>query len=192
MPSRPTYCLPSTRSSHNTPDGFDSERRHTHRGILDEQAAYRKDLRLLMRTLRTLAALSVVWIVGYFLLTVTGALSGAPFLLPWAVYAEVAPLGAELGFVVGILALMATASRRHVAWFALFALLVALLHLLPLVIFKTPATFLTVFQVPVVLFAQGAWVVLLPALLPGIAYVYTLIVADGTPLVASVTSNRAA
>src|SRR5260221_6037685 len=119
-----------------------------------------------MRTLCTLAALSVVWIVGYFLLTVTGAFSGAPFLLPWAVYTEVAPLGAELGFVVGILALMATASRRHVAWLALVALLVALLHLLPLVIFKTPATFLTVFQVPVVLFAQGAWVVLLPALLP--------------------------
>jgi len=29
MTSRPMYCLPSTRSTHDTPDCFDSERRHT-------------------------------------------------------------------------------------------------------------------------------------------------------------------
>ena len=132
----------------------------------------------MLRTLRILAAISFIWMVGSFLLAVTEG-SGYPFTSSRATYFLVASLRGELAFTVGILALVATASRRHVAWFALFALLVTLLHVLPQVIFQPPVNFLALFEAPPELAGQYAWVFLLPALIPGVAFVYTLIAQDG-------------
>ena len=86
---------------------------------------------------------------------------------------------------MGVVALVATASRRHFAWCALFALLLVLLHVLPTFIFWTPPypDFLAIFAAPMELFGQKAWVILLPALIPGTAYAYALIAGDSRPAV---------
>jgi hypothetical protein len=142
----------------------------------------------MMRTLRLLAAISFIWMVGSFVLAVTDG-SRYPFTSSFAIYAFVASLCGELVFAVGLLALVATASRRHVGWCALFALLLALLHVLPLLIFRTPPypNFLALFAAPLELFGRNAWVDLLPALIPGMTLIYTLIAEDGRPVVAEET-----
>lgn len=142
----------------------------------------------MIRTLRILAAISFVWIVGFFLLTETG-IRGRLFAGPFAIYSFVSSLGGELGFAVGILALATTAMRRQFGWFALFALLLVLLNLLPLLVFQTSMgfpypNFLSIFELP-----RGngplAWIVVLPALLPGSACVYTFIATYRHPIVAA-------
>jgi hypothetical protein len=142
----------------------------------------------MMRTLRLLAAISFISIVGSFVLAVADG-ARYPFTSSIAIYGFVASLGGELVFAVGLLALVATASRRHVAWFALFALLLALLHVLPLLIFRTPPypNFLALFAAPLELFGRNAWVILLPALIPGMTFVYTLVAEDGRLVVAKET-----
>jgi hypothetical protein len=140
----------------------------------------------MLRTLRILAAISFIWMVGSFLLAVTEG-TRYPFTSSRATYAFVASLCGELAFTVGILALVATASRQHAAWFALFALLVTLLHVLPQFIFQPPVSFLALFEAPLELAGQYAWVFLLPALIPGVAFVYTLIAQDGRHAVAKET-----
>jgi len=140
----------------------------------------------MVRTLRLLAAISFIWIVGSFVLAVTDG-ARYPFTSSIAIYGFVASLGGELVFAVGLLALVATASRRHVAWFALFALLLALLHVLPQFIFQPPVSFLALFGAPLEVAGQYAWVFLLPALIPGVAFVYTLIAQDGCHAVAKET-----
>ena len=84
------------------------------------------------------------------------------------------------------MALVATASRRHIAWCALFALLLALLHVLPLLIFRTPPypNFLALYEAPLELFGRNTWVILLPALIPAVTWVYTLFAEDRRPVVA--------
>jgi hypothetical protein len=140
----------------------------------------------MLRTLRILAALSFVWIVGSFVLAITAG-SRYPFTSSFVTYAFVASLCGELAFAVGIVALVVTASRQHIAWFALFALLVALLHVLPQFLFQPPVSFLALFAAPLELFGRHAWVVLLPALIPGMTVVYTLIAEGGRPVVAAAT-----
>jgi hypothetical protein len=140
----------------------------------------------MLRTLRILAAISFIWLVGSFLLAVTEG-SGYPFISSHATYFLVASLCGELVLIVGILALVATASRRRVAWFALFALLVTLLHVLPQIIFQPPVNFLALFEAPPELAGQYAWILLLPALIPGMAFVYTLIARDDYHAVAKET-----
>lgn len=136
----------------------------------------------MLRMLRLLAAISCGWMVGVFLLRLIG---GEAILGSFASVRLLSTLGGELGFVVGILALVVTASRREFAWFTLFALLVALLHVLPLLIFQTPPypTFLALFEAPPELLGSRTWVLLLPALLPGAAFIYTLITQESRPVV---------
>jgi hypothetical protein len=145
------------------------------------QAAYRKDARLMLRTLRMLAAISFVWMVGFFLLRVTIIASGVRFMVPFATFSLLSTLCGELGFAVGILALVATVSRRQIAWCVLFALLLALLHVLPLLIFRPSPSypdFLALFEAPPVIFGRYIWVVLLPALIPGLAFIYARMVQE--------------
>jgi hypothetical protein len=169
-----------------TLDWFEEQRLHPNSVYCDEQTADGKDTQLMLRTLRILAAISFIWMVGSFLLAVT---EGAryPFTSSRATYFLVASLCGELVFTVGILALVATASRRRVGWFALFALLVTLLHVLPQVIFQPPVSFLALFEFPPELAGQYAWVFLLPALIPGMAFVYTLIARNNHHAVAKET-----
>jgi hypothetical protein len=146
----------------------------------------------MLRTLRVLAVVGFAWMVGLFLQRVTGVGGGKPFMAPFTPISFLSTLGGELSFAVGILALMVTASRRQIAWCGLFALLVALLHVLPVLFFqsllKFPNSvypdFLSLFAVPL---GPRAWVVLLPALIPGVAFIYTLMVQDGRPMVAVAT-----
>jgi hypothetical protein len=135
-------------------------------------------------TLRLFAAISFVWIVGFFLLIVTGGTGGEPFGLSFGAARFAASLGGELVLAVGILALVATASHRQFVWFALFALLLGLLHVLTLIIFQPFADVLTLFEVPMGLLGRFAWVVLLPALIPGTALAYTIVCGDGRRVVA--------
>jgi hypothetical protein len=100
-------------------------------------------------------------------------------------------------------ALVIAASRRQNAWLALFALLLVLLNALPFFIFESPvpAGFLAIYDLPIRVMGRGAWIVLLPALIPGTAFVYTLItllgehgrpvVAKETSIAAGVLSNKA-
>jgi hypothetical protein len=132
----------------------------------------------MLRTLRVLAAISFIWMGGLFLSRVTDLGGGAAF----AAISWLSGLGGELGFAVGILALVVTASRRQIAWCVLFALLLALLHVPPLLLFRPSPVypdFLALFTAPMVLFGRYTWVVLLLALIPALAFIYTLRVRAG-------------
>lgn len=154
----------------------------------------------MIRTLRLLAVISFVWIAGRFLLMATDTAGYVPFGMSFVTNRFVESLGGELAFAAGILALVATARRRHIAGFALFALLLVLLNVLPFFIFRPSVDFLALFEAPLELAGQGAWVFLLPALIPGIAFGYTLItihsegdhpvVAKATPSIASIVSHK--
>lgn len=127
----------------------------------------------MIRTLRVLAAISFVWSAGFVLLELNNPFGASPITYGSLSYA--AMLGGELAFAVSILALVATASRRQADWFALFAALLALLHVVPLFLFRGPASFLTLSVMPPFAIGQVGWLVLLPALTPAAAFIYTLV-----------------
>jgi len=141
----------------------------------------------MLRRLRVLAAISFVWMVGLFQLRFTPLGSGVYFMVPFATISFLSTLGAELSFAVGILAVVVAASRRQIAWCVLFALLLALLHVLPVLIFRELTVFRTVaypnfldlYAAPPEVFGANAWLILLPALIPGKAFIYARMVQDG-------------
>jgi hypothetical protein len=97
----------------------------------------------------------------------------------FATYTLAATLRGALCFAVGVLALVVTAIRRQILWFALFALLLVLLHMVTLLVFRPPANTLGLFSAPLELLGQHAWITLTPALIPGAAFIYTLVAIDG-------------
>ena len=144
----------------------------------------------MLRTLRILAPISFVWMVGIFLIRVTSIGSGGPIAvlppLPPVIVGLLSTLGGELGFAVGVVALVAAVSHRQLAWGALFALLLVLLHVLPMFMYRTPAfpDPLALFAAPLAIFGQKTWVILLPALIPAVVFAYALIAEDARPAVA--------
>ena len=152
----------------------------------------------MLHTLHVLAAISFIWIVGIFLLRDTSFGVGETFIASFATISFVSTLGGELGFAVGILALVVAASRRQIAWCALFALLLVLLHVLPVLIFRALIisrilvypNFLDLYAAPSGVFGRYWWTVLLPALIPGAAFIYAgkvLAAAQSGPAVADLT-----
>lgn len=134
----------------------------------------------MLRMLRVLAAISFVWMVGFFLLRFAPVGLGVPFNRRYETISFLSTLGGELAFAVGILALAVAMSRRQIAWSALFASLLVLLQILPPLIlyartiaqnFAYP-NFLDLFAAPPGVFGRYSWAALLPALIPGVAFIY--------------------
>src|SRR5258708_31441869 len=90
----------------------------------------------MLHALHVLAAISFIWIVGIFLLLDTSFGVGETFIASCATISFVSTLGGELGFAVGLLALVVAAFRPHIACCALFVLLLSLPHFLSLFSFR--------------------------------------------------------
>lgn len=131
------------------------------------------------RMLRLLAAVSFISIVGLFILVIRGE----HFVSSFIAYMLVATARGALCIAVGILARVLAVIRRQILWGALFALLLALLPMVSLLTLQPPvsafALFFLLFSAPVELFGHYAWIALTPALIPGVAFIYTLVAADG-------------
>jgi hypothetical protein len=136
--------------------------------------------------------------VGLFLPFFTPFSLGVPFHALFTTLSLLSTLGGELGFAVGILALVVAASRRQIAWCALFALFLVLLQVLPALVFQAMfisrafvfPNFLDLVAAPPGVLGSFRWVVLLPALLPGAAFIYAAKVVaaeEGGPTVADLT-----
>jgi hypothetical protein len=135
------------------------------------------------RALRLLAAIGFIWIVGLFVLRLTGVVRGEPFTSSFAAYRLMMTMRGALCIAVGILALVLAAIRRQFLWIALFTVLLALLPIVALLILQPPVSafslFFVLFSAPE-LFGRYAWMTLTPALIPGAAFIYTLVAADGS------------